>query len=292
MKINKFILGTVQFGLDYGINNSSGKPNASVVSSILDLAFESGIFFLDTAEAYGDAHEVIGNYHKVSPHKFKIITKFSSKRTDLSQNLKDRISQNLETLNVDFLYGYMFHSFHDFENYYEKYKNEIQNLKKEGLIKKFGVSIYTNEEFKKILKFDDIDLVQFPFNLLDNASQRSALISEAKQKGIEIHTRSVFLQGLFFKDIKNLPVKLNSLSSYLSSIHSIASDAKINMSDLSLNYAIQQKNIDYVLIGVDNVEQLKENLKSLNHHIPEDVMNKVNELKVTETELLNPSNWN
>ena len=120
---NKIVVGTVQFGLHYGVNNVSGRPSKEMAYSILDFAFENKIRLLDTAEAYGDSHEVIGNYHRQSENKFEVITKFSSKRTDLPSNLTERILQDMDILNVTSLYCYMFHSFNDFKSYYNVYKH-------------------------------------------------------------------------------------------------------------------------------------------------------------------------
>ena len=106
--MNKIILGTVQFGLKYGINNDIGKPNFNQVKSIMDYAFENNVNFLDTAEAYGNSHEIIGKYHSSSINKFKVITKYSPKRTDLPQKISDRIFHNLSVLDIDDLYCYMF----------------------------------------------------------------------------------------------------------------------------------------------------------------------------------------
>lgn len=290
--IGKIVLGTVQFGLEYGINNKFGKPNNESIKAILDFAFEHNIRLLDTAEAYGDSQDKIGNYHKLSNKKFNVITKFSANRKDLPENLTRRIAVDLKTLNIDSLYCYMFHSFNDFKLYFNVYKNEIKELKKAGIVNRFGVSIYTNNEMDELLKFNDIDLIQLPFNLLDNNNHRSSIIKKAKEKGIEIHTRSAFLQGLFFKNIKDLPHKLRVLEPYLNTINRISKSNNLKLNDLSLNYIIQQKNIDNVLIGVDSVAQLKNNIRSLSSEIPEEVINQIDKIDVEEINLLNPSNWN
>ena len=289
---NKIILGTVQFGLEYGINNSTGKPSESSVNDILNVAFEERVRILDTAEAYGNAHEVIGNYHKSSDNKFKIITKFSAAKKGLSANLIQRINQNLAALNVDSLYCYMFHSFNDFQIYYEDHKEDIERLKVDGLVEKFGVSVYLNDEIEALLKYDDIDDIQLPFNLLDNNKQRREVLLKAKNKGIEIHTRSVYLQGLFFKDIHDMPDKLIAMKRELSAINDLAELCDIKMSNLALGYVSQQDCIDKILIGVDTVEQLKLNLETLRLSIPVEVLNKIDELDIKDKSLLNPSNWN
>ena len=117
--MRKIILGTVQFGLDYGINNKIGKPDNNEVKSILDYAFDNKINFLDTAEAYGNSHERIGEYHANSNNKFKVITKFSSSRLDLPKNISQRINHHLKILNIDSIYCYMFHNYDDFNKYFK-----------------------------------------------------------------------------------------------------------------------------------------------------------------------------
>ena len=289
--INKIILGTVQFGLEYGINNRSGKPSKETVNTILDFAFENGIRLLDTAEAYGDAQEVIGAYHRQSNNKFNVITKFSSGRRDLPSSFIERISLDLHILNIPSLYCYMFHSFEDFRLHYGEHKNEIAELKASGVIKKLGVSVYENEEINELIDERDVDLIQLPFNLLDNNSQRLDSVKRAKNMGVEIHTRSAFLQGLFFRNIDDLPEKLKALKPHLCEIRRIAETNNLSLGDLSLNYVVQQKGIDNVLIGVDSREQLIQNLKSLENVILDQAIKEIDLIHVMLTNLLNPSNW-
>lgn len=288
---NKLILGTVQFGLDYGINNHRGKPEESEVFKILDLAFQNSIFILDSAEAYGNSHERIGAYHKQSKNRFNIVTKFSPKRTDLPADLTRRIQQNIEVLQVSSLHAYLYHSFSDFETFYPEHKKHFQQLKSQGMIQKFGVSVYTNEEIEKLLAYDTIELIQLPFNLLDNNSQRADILQRAKNKGIEIHTRSVFLQGLFFRELSRYSGALISLKPYVDQLNLLSNEHHLQLKDVALTYCLQQKNIDKVLIGVDTSNQLQENLQSLQYVLSESVLNQIDSIKVEETELLNPGNW-
>ena len=287
---NKLILGTVQFGLKYGINNLTGKIVNENIKSILDLAFENGIQILDTAESYGDSQKKIGEYHLNSGNKFKIITKFSSKTNNLSSNIVERILTNLKILNVDSLYAYMFHSFSDFENYFTLFRDDLVDLKRKKIVLNIGVSLYTNDELEKVLKFNDIDLVQIPFNLLDNNNKRENIFKKAKERGVEIHTRSVFLQGLFFVKIPSLSSNLVDLTSDLNLLHDLC-DQDYQISDLALNYACSKNYIDKVLIGVDNIDHLKSNLYSLRKKISKKIINKIEVINVEKTELLNPSNW-
>ena len=292
--INKIILGTVQLGIPYGINNKAGMLAVEDAIELLYTAYDEGLRILDTAEAYGKAQEIIGIYHKRFPNKrFNVITKYSShfQAGQVSPNIADNIYRDIEELNIESLWGYMFHNYSDYKSNRNNL-NSLTNLKHTGTIKKIGVSLYTNEELEDIIKDEQIDFIQLPFNLLDNFNHRGYLIQKAKNKGKEIHIRSVFLQGLFFKSSDDLPDKLIPLRPYLSCIEKLATVNELGINHLALAYAVQQKSIDKVLIGVDTTKHLKENISLLHHTISDEIIQAVNKLKVEEIELLNPVNWN
>ena len=289
LKMRKIILGTVQFGLDYGINNKIGKPDNNEVKSILDYAFDNKINFLDTAEAYGNSHERIGEYHANSRNKFKVITKFSSSRLDLPKNISQRINHHLKILNIDSIYCYLFHNYDDFNKYFNLFKIELLELKKIGLIKKIGVSLHYNQNINDVLKFKDIDLIQLPFNLLDNNSKRETIFLKARELGVEIHTRSTFLQGLFFKDIDSIQGKLSVLKKHLKELKKIVHKNEIN--NLAINYAYSNTNIDAILLGVDSLNQLKNNISCINNNKFNDLFSDIDQIIVKEDNLLNPANW-
>ena len=215
---NKLILGTVQFGLNYGINNSIGKLTEDQVFELLETAYELGIRTLDTAEAYGNAHSIISNFHKQSKKRFNIISKYSSSNFDYPIDLVERIQVHCSNFNVNSLEGYMFHSYDDFKMNINNDPNVLDNIKNSGLVKKIGVSVYSNDEIEDLLNFKNINLIQLPFNLFDNEYQRKEILEKAKKRNIEIHTRSVFLQGLFFKDINTLTNCLLPLKKNLSEL--------------------------------------------------------------------------
>lgn len=287
--MSKLILGTVQFGLNYGINNLRGKPNSNEIKKILDFAFKNKVDILDTAEVYGESQERIGEYHRVSDNKFKIITKYGKLRTDLPTNLIDRVANNLTMLNVNNLYCYMFHNFSDYKSLFSLFRKDLLYLKRNGLIKRLGVSLHSNDEIIEVLRNDEIDLVQLPFNLLDNCNKREEILKKAKKKGVEIHTRSVFLQGLFFKDFDKLKGNLLGLKEGLNKIKGLVS--KEEMNDLALNYAYSKKYIDYVLLGVDSVDQLKNNIHCINNSTTKSINSEVDKIIVKNSFILNPSNW-
>jgi aryl-alcohol dehydrogenase-like predicted oxidoreductase len=286
---SKLILGTVQFGLKYGINNTIGKPKKEEVLSLLKVAYNSGIRLLDTAEAYGNAHQLIGNYHKKQDNfKFKIITKFPHQ---IKHNLiKSKVLEYIDLMNVNTLDVMMFHSFDSFQSNYNSL-DTLNELKSEGLIKNIGVSVYTNDQLKSLLNEDLITVVQLPFNLLDNFNVRGDLINQLKIKGKVIHIRSAFLQGLFFKKSSDVISVVQALKPHLKTLNKIVKKQGCSMEELALSYCIKQKNIDNVIIGVDSISQLNANIKAAAYEVNEEALKCINKINVENLDLLNPSLW-
>lgn len=282
----KIILGTVQFGLNYGINNSIGKPSEDKVFEILDAAIEQNIQYLDTAPAYGNAIDLIGLYHQQSRNVFKVLSKF--------KNIKEGEIYDLTRYSLDKLgiANFEVYSYHSFDNYlnYPHITDELLLLKEKGLIKKIGISIYTNNELEKVLLDKKIDVIQLPFNLLDNQNDRGKYLKQAKPNNKEIHTRSAFLQGLLLMNEASIPENLMALKPYIKEIKSFCDREKISMQSLALSYAIYNEQIDQVLLGVDTKDQLMHNLDSIKN--TKHAFEYINQnIYVNEKELLNPVNW-
>jgi aryl-alcohol dehydrogenase-like predicted oxidoreductase len=260
------------------------------VLSILKVAYNSGIRVLDTAEAYGNAHQLIGNYHNIRDNsKFKIITKFPH---DIKHNLiKSKVIEYLNLMKVNTLDVMMFHSFDSFKSNYNALKT-LNELKSENLINNIGVSVYTNIQLESLLDEDLITVVQLPFNLLDNFSVRGDLINKLKEKGKIIHTRSAFLQGLFFKKITDNLSIVQALKPHLKTLNKIAKKQGCSMEALALSYCIKQNNIDNVIIGVDSISQLNANIKAAAYEVNEEVLKCIDNITVENLDLLNPSLWN
>ncbi|HWY34631.1 MAG TPA: aldo/keto reductase, partial [Nitrosopumilaceae archaeon] len=165
--------------------------------------------------------------------------------------------------------------------------------KTKGLVKKIGVSVYGNEQFQEAARDERIDLIQFPYNLLDNFSQRGENIRKAKEAGKELHVRSVFLQGLFFMEESKIPEKIKPLKPWLKEIHEIAKEAEMSVQELAMSYVLQNSSIDKVLIGVDSQEQLESNIDIVTKmkNIPFKTLKQIDQLDVMEVELLSPVNW-
>jgi aryl-alcohol dehydrogenase-like predicted oxidoreductase len=287
--MSKIILGTVQMGLNYGINNKFGKIPIDESYQILLKAYLFGITSLDTAEAYGDAHQLIGSFHKNNPnYKFNIITKVP--HSFEASSIEIKVNEYLKSLEVSYLEVLMFHSFQSFvEN--SQVIVILTDLKSKGYINHIGVSVYTNEQLEYLLNIDEITVIQLPFNLLDNNNLRGDIIKKLKAKGKIIHTRSAFLQGLFFKKLNEQDKDEQNLYSELQLLNQISLQSKCSIEELALSYCIQQENIDNVIFGVDSLIHLEANLKASSYIIGEESMKKIETIKVSNLDLLNPSLW-
>jgi uncharacterized protein len=286
--IHKLILGTVQFGLNYGINNKFGKPTQQAVNEIFNYALSKGINVIDTADAYGNASDLIGYFHRIGQGQYNVITKFKDIGEEF--DIKSWFSYTSERLNIPSLYACMFHSVQDyFAN--PKLLDKLLVLHQQGLIENIGVSIYTNEHFENVINEPHIHIIQLPYNLLDNHHQRGTLIRKAKKYGKIIHVRSVFLQGLFFMDTSMLPTKLQLLKKELDFLKKLSMDYKVSMHTLALNYVASNEAIDGILIGIDNLQQLKANIDAVSTPIPQELINMVDNIATKHVELLNPTYW-
>lgn len=276
MNANKLVLGTVQFGLQYGIN-SAGRPSTEQVSDILDNAKAGGIQILDTSSAYGNAEEVLGEVKAGS--NFKIVSKYPK----CDKSVADTFNNSLKVLGVDYLYGYLLHHFEVYRENKAVWNDFIQ-LQKKGKVDRIGFSLYEPWELDLILN-DEIpfSLIQVPFNIFDR--QFEPYFQKLKEMDVEIHVRSTFLQGLFFKDRNALPEKLEPLKKHLLQLDEYAASKGISVGDLALNYNLQNPYIDGVLIGVDNKDQLMQNFASV-----KDVEINI-DIQVEDPELLKPINW-
>lgn len=285
--MSKIILGTVQFGLNYGINNTRGKVPVQEAHRILDYAYSKGIMTLDTAAGYGDSEEIIGDYLvSNSDKKFEITTKVNCSEIPLEKQLHE----SLRKLKVDKVEVLMLHSF----ELYEKFKSQLTLFCKQNkgiCFNQIGVSVYSNQEVAVLNLDPNIDRIQSPFNLLDNQSKRGKVYSAIQSKGKTVDTRSVFLQGLFFKAANDLPTNLMSLREPLEKLKGIAQSNLLKIEELAIGYALSMNFIDNVLIGVDSLDQLKGNLSALTKTLSKQTVDEINTISIQNTNLLNPSLW-
>ena len=288
--MSKITLGTVQFGIDYGINSENGQVQPEEVRSILNYAHSQNIDLLDTAPAYGNSEKVLG---VTNVQNFKVVTKtrhfesFEIKNTDVKL-LNNDFHHSLKDLKQHSVYGVLIHDADDLlKPGAEKLFDKLQELKQAEKIVKIGVSVYDHSQLQSILDNFAIDLVQLPFNILDRRMIDSGMFSTLRSKGVEVHARSVFLQGLLLMTEQSRHEKFNRWSGLWKIWHEWLNDNQITALEATIRYAISMPEISKVLVGVDNKDQLKEIIIASNGILP----NIPTELHTNDINLLNPSNW-
>lgn len=248
----KLGLGTVQFGMDYGIANTFGRTSEDEVERILNFAHKNGIAYLDTASAYGEAEEVLG---KNDISGFRTVSKFMP--PEKGGTVEQELNKTLERLHVRSIYGYLAHRPEALLKDKEQWK-ELRNLKETGKVKKIGFSLNRPEELDLLLALGmHPDLIQVPYNFFDRRFKTQMFAM--KNEGCEIHTRSAFLQGLFFKDVEELP---NHFEVVKENIEALRSEHGENLSGALLKFVFDQDFIDAVIVGVNHLGQLKQNMEN------------------------------
>ena len=288
--MSKIALGTVQFGIDYGINSENGQVRPEEVRSILNYAYSQNIDLLDTAPAYGSSEKVLG---EANVQNFKVVTKtrhfdnaeISNDDIDL---LKKDFSCSLVDLRQESFYGVLVHDANDLlKPGSKKLFDQLESLKQAEKIKKIGVSIYDNKQLQSILENFDIDIVQLPFNILDKRLIDSGMLVKLQNRGIEVHARSVFLQGLLLMSNQDRPRKFHRWNALWKTWHEWLNDNQITALEAAIRHAVSMPEISKVLVGVDTKDQLKEIIIASDGILP----NIPAELYTNDVNLLNPSNW-
>ena len=288
--MSKIALGAVQFGMDYGINSINGQVLPAEIKDILNYAYRQNIDLLDTAPAYGNSEQVLG---KCNSHEFKIVTK--TRHFDCleignreAQLLENDFSQSLIDLKKDRVYGVLFHNANDLlKPGAEKLFKQLQELKQAEKIVKIGVSVYSHNQLQSILDSFDIDLVQLPFNILDRRLVDSGMFRMLQDRDVEIHARSVFLQGLLLMAEQSRPGKFKRWGALWRIWHEWLNDNQLTALEAAIRYAISIPEISKVLVGVDTVDQLEEIVLASPGILP-DIPG---EMFTNDADLLNPSNW-
>ena len=271
--------------MDYGINNTNGRVSQSEIEKILNFAWKNNINTIDTAKSYGDSELFIGNcINQRKDWKWDIITKIS-----YVKNLVDQIQDTIKKIKLTPI-KILAHSADLFIN--NKFQSEIQKAKAKNLVSKIGVSLYSEIEINKILESGfKPDIIQIPMNILDTRLYRKNILTELKKKEIEIHVRSVFLQGLFYLSDSNISKLFPDALFYINKLKHISFDAGVNLSELSLLWLVGLEEVSKIIIGVDNASQLSSHLSTLKKEVEPSVFEKALNLKYENENTLNPSLW-
>jgi len=287
--LKKLGLGTVQFGLKYGVSNpTEQKTPANEVSKILEIAAENQIQVLDTAHDYGESESVLGTTLPQN-HPFKIITKIS-KLSGGFKKIPQTFLESLTRLKQPFVEGLLVHHAKDLIGEKSKQVYEaLLLLKEKKLVKKIGVSVYEASEIESILDQYPIDLIQVPLNIFDQRLLKSGHLDEFKKRDIEVHVRSMFLQGLLLVEVESLPACFNSRKANFKKFHMFLAEQGISPLQACLQFVLQLPQVDIALCGVNDSKQLLEICKVAENPKlrPENFL----ELAIDDPMVLNPSNW-
>jgi aryl-alcohol dehydrogenase-like predicted oxidoreductase len=255
-------MGTAQFGLNYGITNQRGKVATGKAREILEAAADSGIFYIDTAQSYGDSETVLGKA-KLSQHRFKIISKLSAQSSaryvlDDIEHWEDSFQRSRERLGVETLDSYLLHHAADLSKPGFEYLLEwLTSLKRRGMVKRIGISAYDACEISKVDP-DVIDIVQIPLSLYDQRLLDDGTIDKLHNLGISVHVRSCLLQGLLVTPAHTWPnwAKIRWKDHHVE-LETLAHKRGCTLMDMALNFISNQAKIEAVVFGVCSVDELQ-----------------------------------
>lgn len=291
-------LGTVQFGMDYGILNQK-RPELSDAVDWLDYATQNGICAIDTAKAYGSAEKVVGEFLKrktIPRDQLFVSTKLlpnildDVEEKDYEKVIEREITAQLRTLSTDYVDAYIFHS--------ARYAFDLAKLEAihtvvdKGYARKCGVSVYEPEEAIACYKSQVVDFIQAPYSIFDHRMKTGNVIDNPIKGNCELHTRSAFIQGLIIMEENEVPPFLDKARPIVRRIKSLCDNEGISRTQLALQYVKREKGISHLVFGVDSLKQLKEDIRLFNEDLPEDLLAKIGaEFDDIEADIVMPSLW-
>ncbi len=272
----KLGLGTVQFGLDYGISNQGGVTPPAEVAKMLALAAREGVHCLDTAPAYASSEEVLGA--SLAPEDdFEIVTKTLKGASSVEATLR----RSLERLHRPSVYGLLVH---DADSLDAPMFAELQRVKDLGLVRKIGVSVYTGAQIDSTLERFRIDLVQAPVSLVDQRLLHGGQLDRLKERGVEIHARSVFLQGLLLMEPASLPAHFAGVRPKLQALR----DRFGSMLEASLGWVLSLPQVDRAIVGATTVRELEQLIAAARAPA---AIEGASALAWSDENVLNPARW-
>ena len=284
----KIALGTAQFGMQYGIENTIGQVDFTEASKILKFCKSIGINSIDTAISYGESEKCLG---RVGCNSFNLISKLPECNVspkEVPSWVRKEINQSLDRLCIKNIDGILLHRP---EQLYSDVGSNILNtlieLQKEGILKKIGVSIYNPSDLDTIFKLHNFDIVQCPYNIIDRRLETSGWLERLKIKRTEIHTRSSFLQGLLLMPIEKIPPKFRSWDFLWALWNDWLKDNNITALEGAISFVLSNTQIDKVIIGVDSKNQLQQVAKAAK------LLKEFNypNISCTDSKLINPALW-
>jgi glutamate-1-semialdehyde aminotransferase/spore coat polysaccharide biosynthesis protein SpsF (cytidylyltransferase family)/aryl-alcohol dehydrogenase-like predicted oxidoreductase len=254
-------LGTVQFGLDYGIGNDRGKTPFPEVQQILQAAAAAGVSWLDTGSMYGEAESVLGRALRNWTSDFKVVTKtphFSGAllTKDDAEELESSLMSSLRKLGRSHVEALLIHSPADLAKPgAECLWRRMRALKERGLIHKMGASVYEPAQLRDLPRKARLDMVQIPLNFLDQNFLRAGELQRLRDEGTRVHVRSIYLQGLLLLEPDELPAQFDSIRGRLRTMQDAIHEAGLTVLEAPLVWAEHLGQIDVLFVGVTGPEE-------------------------------------
>ena len=289
----KAVIGTASIGMNYGISNQNNKFSKRNSEKLLSYCIKNKLSYFETSGSYGYAEDLLIKFS--NKNNLKIIYKIPpiSSETindnDLSK-IYINLNRTIKKFKKNSLKDLFLHSYSDLEKKgSEKLFNLLLNFKKNTQVQNIGVSLYDRNQVDSVLQNYDFDTIQIPFNILDNNFTKTNYLKKIKKRNIKIHARSIFLQGLLLMD----PVKINpffdKIKPNLLSFNRYASKRNISKSSLCFNFVNSIKEIDKLIIGINNISHIDEILKNLK--LKKKYYRNINFNKNIDEKYTNPNKW-
>ena len=297
--VSALSLGTVQLGINYGINNDGGKPDRAAAMKILDCALEAGVNALDTAAAYGDSEEVIGQWLKTVPPERQPLITTKLKHLDHSslENLRADVRRQVENckerLGLKTIPVLMLHSFEEYDEDRENVTIVFNELKASGDIRFSGISAYAHHDYGVIAE-SGFDAVQIPLNIFDWRQDENGGLEKLRKSGMMIFVRSVYLQGLVFKDPAKLSPEMEFCRETLEKFRMLCEKYSMTPAQLAISFALSVPGVLSLVLGCEKVEQVQQNAQLLDSCVTltQEQMQEIKALfKDTDDHVLNPGTW-
>lgn len=273
-ELSKITLGTVQLGMNYGIANNDGQPSSEKSFSMLKCALENGITSLDTARAYGNSEDVIGDFLKSNEikntpfitSKLKIGLPHGASEKEVEATMYNSVETSLSKLGTKKLDCLMLHSATDMTTYGEIVSKTLEDMIKKGYTSMVGASVYQPEELDIMLQNDIYEATQVPMSVFDQKLIHKGYIKRLKEKNVAVFVRSVFLQGVFFLDPEKItdPILAEYAKPYIEMLRNYCKAENMSIAEFAISYIRDVEGVTSLVLGADTKEQVMENIGYIN----------------------------
>ena len=262
MKNNRIIIGTANFGGNYG-NFRHSKITLGAIEEIINTAQQNGIDHFDTAKSYGDTELILGKFLNKSQPIY-IDTKIGAPECRSIDSILTAIKDSLNKLGIPKLNTLYLHNSELLSGEQSAItKGGMEKVIELGLADHLGVSVYTLDELTKAKSnFPLLSNFQIIENICDRRLIKLRELMDLTYLGNVVNIRSVFLQGLLLANVKDLPNKFQSAVNSIESLNKYANESGVSILDLCIAYVKQIPWVGSYLIGVESTLQLKEILES------------------------------